>query len=155
MRGFLHHEAQSIFQRCGQRLDFGPVEQAAVFSRRNGFEKDSVSRGADGDPTGQKRREPDVRKQQRSVQAGEAQREGDGVGSLHVQSRLQQLPNMTNGQNPAAVPFGGHAKSNFDLIQSLRSVNLYHVAHLMACANRRDSATLRATSMVVALPPRS
>jgi hypothetical protein len=100
------------------------VEQAAILSWSNSFEEDAVAYSADGDPAGQKRREPDIRKQQRSVQAGEAQREGDRVGSLHVQSRLQQLPDMTDGQNPAAVPFGGHAQPDFDLIQSLRSVNL-------------------------------
>jgi len=37
MRGFVHHQAEGIFQRCRQRLDFRPVEQAAVLSGRDGF----------------------------------------------------------------------------------------------------------------------
>jgi hypothetical protein len=42
MGGFLHHQAQSIFQGCRQRLDFRLVEQAAVLSGRDGFEKDAA-----------------------------------------------------------------------------------------------------------------
>src|ERR1017187_3523360 len=65
------------------------------------------------------------------------------------------MADMTDGQDAAAVTFGSYPQPNFDLIQSLRGVNLQHLVHLITCAHRRDSATLRARAGVEALPPRS